>query len=43
MEDTQSNRPENLGGISDSSLTLLNAKLVLAAVRRETAPAHVKQ
>ena len=41
MEDTRSNRPDNLGDISDSGLILLKAKLVLAAIRHETVPAHV--
>ncbi len=42
MDETQSNRPDNLGDISDSGLILLNAKLVLAAIRHETLPAHIR-
>jgi len=42
MDDTQSNRPDNLGDISDSGLIPLKAKLVLAAIRRETIPAHIR-
>jgi len=42
MDDTQSNRPDNLGDISDSGLILLKAKLVLAAIRHETVPAHIR-
>ena len=42
MDDTQSNRADNLGDISDSGLILLKAKLVLAAIRRETVPAHIR-
>jgi len=32
MDDTQSNRPDNLGDTPDSGLTPLKAKLVLAAI-----------
>jgi len=42
MDDTQSNRPDNLGDISDSGLIILKAKLVLAAIRHETVPAHIR-
>ena len=42
MDDTQSNRPDNLGAISDPGLILLKAKLVLAAIRHETVPAHIR-
>ncbi len=42
MDDTQSNRPDNLGDISDSGLILLKAKLVLAAIRYQTVPAHIR-
>ena len=42
MEGTQSNRPDNLGDISDSGLILSKAKLVLAAIRHETFPAHIR-
>jgi len=42
MDDTQSNRPDNLGDISDSGLILLKAKLELAAIRHETVPAHIR-
>ena len=42
MDDTQNNRPDNLGGISDSGLILLKAKLVLAVIRHETVPAHIR-
>jgi len=42
MDDTRSNRPDNLGDISDSGLILLTAKLVLAAIRHETVPAHIR-
>jgi hypothetical protein len=41
MDDTQSNRPGNLGDISDSGLILLKAKLVLSAIRHGTVPAHI--
>ncbi len=42
MDDIQSNRPDNLGNISDSGLILLKAKRVLAAIRHETVPAHIR-
>jgi len=42
MDDTQSNRPDNLGDISDSGLILSKAKLVLAAIRHETVPGHIR-
>ncbi len=51
MDDTKSNRPDNLGDISASGLILLKAKLVLillkaklvlAAIRHETVPAHIR-
>jgi len=42
MEDTQSNRSDDLGDISDSRLILSKAKLVLAAIRHETFPAHIR-
>jgi len=42
MEDTQSNRPDNPGDISDSGLILSKAKLVLAGIRHETVPAHIR-
>jgi len=32
MDDTQSNRPDDLGDISNSGLIPLKAKLVLAAI-----------
>ncbi len=42
MDGTQSNRPDNLGDISDSRLIPLKAKLVLAAIRHETVRAHIR-
>jgi len=42
VEDTQSNRPDDLGDISDSGLILSKAKLVLAGIRHETVPAHIR-
>jgi len=42
MDGTQSNRPDNLGGISDLGLIPLKAKLVLAAMRHETVPAYIR-
>jgi len=42
MDDTQNNRPDDFGDISDSGLILLKAKLVLAAIRHETVPAHIR-
>jgi len=42
MDDTQSNRPDNLGDISDSGLILSKARLVLAAIRHETVPGHIR-
>lgn len=40
MDATHSNWRDDLGDISDSGLILLNAKLALAAIRRETIPAY---
>jgi len=42
MDGTQSNRPDNLGDISDLGLIPLKAKLVPAAIRHETVPAHIR-
>jgi len=42
MDDTQSNRPDNLGDISDSGLIRSKAKLVPAAIRHETVPAYIR-
>jgi hypothetical protein len=42
MDGTQSNRPDNLGDISDSRLIPLEAKLLLAAIRNETVCAHIR-
>ena len=42
MDDTQNNRPDNLGDISDSGLILLKAKLVPAGIRHETVSAHIR-
>jgi len=42
MDSTQSNRPDNLGGISNLGLIPLKAKLVPAAIRHETVPAHIR-
>jgi len=42
MDSTQSNRPDNLGDISDLGLIPLKAKLVPAAIRHETVPAHIR-
>jgi len=42
MDDTQSNRPDNLGDTSDSGLILLKAKLLQAAIRHETVPEHIR-
>ncbi len=42
MDDTQSNRPDNLGDISDSGLILLKARLVLVVIPHETVPAHIR-
>jgi len=43
MDDTQSNRPDNLGDTSDSGLILLKAKLLQAAIRHETVPERHRQ
>ncbi len=42
MDGTQSNRPDNFGDISDLGLIPLKAKLVPAAIRHETVPAHIR-
>jgi len=42
MDDIQSNRPDNLGDISDSGLIRSKAKLVPADIRHETVPAYIR-
>ncbi len=42
MDGTQSNRSDNLGDISELGLIPLKAKLVPAAIRHDTVPAHTR-